>query len=69
MRPVDARSGSQARHGARFWDAVEREIEALDAGDLALFLAADHLPIEPRASFRRGLRGHLQALCRARWSN
>jgi len=69
MRPAQARSASQPRHGARFWDGVESEIEALDWADLSLFLRADRLPIEPRPAFASGLFGQLQSACRKRWSN
>jgi hypothetical protein len=69
MRAVQARSAAGPRHGARFWDGVEREIEALDWADLSLFLRANRLPIEPRAAFASGLLGQLQPLCRRRWSN
>lgn len=58
-----------ARHGAEFWDAVECEIEALDASDFAAFLAAGDLPIEPHAEFERALGESLAALYRARFSN
>jgi hypothetical protein len=68
-RAQQTRGQLEARHGATFWDAVEREVEALDVADFALFLRADGLPIEPRASFARALSGHLAALVRARWSN
>jgi len=57
------------RFGARFWEAVECEIEALDAADYALFLGADRLEIEPRPAFERALETHLRGLCRRRWSN
>jgi hypothetical protein len=69
VRALKARSASQSRFGARFWDGVEREIEALEWADLALFLRADRLPIEPRAAFARGLFGQLEGLARRRWSN
>lgn len=55
--------------GARFWDGVESEVEALDAADYALFLGADQLEIEPRPAFERALLTHLAGLCRRRWSN
>ena len=63
-RRVDshARHAPGARYGAQFWDAVECEIEALDASDFAAFVAADDLPIEPRAEFSRGLGESLAAL-------
>ena len=57
------------RFGAQFWEAVECEIEALDAADYALFLGADQLEIEPRPGFERALETHLRGLCRRRWSN
>jgi hypothetical protein len=60
---------ADARFGARFWDAVEHEIEVLDEADFALFLAADRLPIEPRADFADALGRSLSRLCRARFSN
>ena len=66
---VNARSAAAAPQGARFWEAVEREIEALDTADLALFLRAHRLPIEPRPAFARGLFAHLQGQARRRWSN
>jgi len=69
VRLHQAHSGSQPRFGARFWGCVEREIEALDWADLALFLRADRLAIEPRPAFAAGLFGQLQALARRRWSN
>jgi len=58
-----------ARYGAQFWDAVECEIEALDASDLAFFLAADELPLEPSPDFAAALGESLGKLCRARFSN
>ena len=58
-----------ARFGARFWDAVEFEIEALDAADFALFLAADRLPCEARPGVVESLAASLATLCRARFSN
>ncbi len=58
-----------ARFGARFWDAVEYEIEALDADDFALFLAADRLPCAAGAGRIEALGDSLAALCRARFSN
>ena len=57
------------RFGAQFWEAVESEIEALDAGDFALFLGADQLEIEPRPVFEAALETHLRTVCRRRWSN
>jgi hypothetical protein len=58
-----------ARFGARFWDAVEYEIDALDAADFELFLEADRLPIEPRPGVSEALAESLAAFCRARFSN
>jgi hypothetical protein len=58
-----------ARFGARFWDAVECEIEALDEADFAFFLAADRLPIDARAGFGEQLGQSLAGLCRTRFSN
>jgi hypothetical protein len=58
-----------ARHGAEFWDAVECEVEVLDASDFAAFHAAGDLPLEPRAEFEQALGKSLAALCRARFSN
>ena len=58
-----------ARFGARFWDAVEYEIEALDADDFALFLEADRLPFAAHPGFVAALGDSLAALCRARFSN
>jgi len=69
VRPRQARSAAEPRFAARFWDGVEREIEALDWADLALFLRAERLPIEPRPAFSAGLLGQLQTLARRRWSN
>ena len=57
------------RFDARFWDGVECEIEARDAGDFALFLTADRLPCVARAGFAEALAGSLARLCRARFSN
>jgi hypothetical protein len=57
------------RFGARFWDAVEYEIEALDALDFELFLAADRLPFDPGPGVAASLGASLAALCRARFSN
>ena len=68
VRPVKARSATQPRFGARFWDGVEREIEALDWADLALFMRADRLSIEPRAGYASGLFGQIEAVARRRWS-
>jgi hypothetical protein len=58
-----------ARFGARFWDAVEYEIEALDLADFELFLEADKLPFEPRPGVAETLLESLAAFCRARFSN
>ncbi len=46
----------------RFWDAVDKEIEAMDWADFQTFLAADGLPYEPRPSFEVRLRQRLRAL-------
>ena len=51
----------------RFWDEVEREVEAPDWGDLAEFLEADALPIDARSEFFAELREELRALVRARY--
>jgi hypothetical protein len=64
-----ARQAPGARFGASFWDAVELEIEALDADDFALFLAADGLPCRAAPGLRQSLGDSLAALCRARFSN
>ncbi len=58
---IHARSSHAGRssHGARFWDDVESEIEALDWRDLAEFLAADSGPFEPCAEFHEELRQEL----------
>lgn len=61
-------SASPGRHGARFWDEVEREIERLDWRDLAEFLAAPTLPIEPRPGFEAELCAELRGLVRRRFS-
>lgn len=58
-----------ARYGAQFWDAVECEIEALDASDFTAFVAAGELPLEPSPDFAAGLGESLGKLCRARFSN
>jgi hypothetical protein len=71
-RPSDRRAPGAPpadRFDARFWDAVEYEIEALDADDFALFLAADGLPCVASRSFADALAGSLASLCRARFSN
>lgn len=65
----DARHAPGARFGVRFWDAVEVEIEVLDASDFALFQAADQLPIEPRPAFAASLGQSLAGLVRSRFSN
>lgn len=57
------------RFGASFWDAVECEIEALDADDLELFLAGDRLPCQARSGAIESIGATLAALCRARFSN
>jgi hypothetical protein len=59
----------KARFGASFWDGVEREVEALDLADFALFLDADLLAIQPRSGFEGALAAHLSGLFRTRWSN
>ena len=59
----------RARHGARFWDEVERELEAFDAADFAYYVAAGRLPIEPRPGFREALLAHLGMAVRTRFSN
>jgi len=64
-----ARGLVKARFGASFWDGVEREVEALDEADFALFLGADGSSIEPRAGFEGALAAHLSGLFRTRWSN
>ncbi len=64
-----ARQAPGARFGARFWDAVEYEIEALDASDFGMFLAADRLPFEPGPGVSDEITESLAALCRARFSN
>ena len=58
-----------ARFDTRFWDGVEHEIEALDARDFGLFLAADRLPCAARPGYAEALGDSLGALCRARFSN
>jgi hypothetical protein len=69
QRAQHARGLVKSRYGASFWDGVEREIEALDTSDFALFLGADRLGIEPRSGFESALYGHLSGLFRSRWSN
>ena len=64
-----ARRSAAGRFGARFWEGVESEIEALDPADFALFLGAHQLGIEPRPGFESALGAHLGALVRRRWSN
>ena len=64
-----ARGLVKARFGASFWDGVEREMEALDIADFALFLGAHELAIEPRQGFEQALSAHLSGLFRTRWSN
>ena len=59
----------RARYDARFWDEVERELEAFDAADFAEFVAAGRLPIEPQARFRESLLAHLCGVARACFSN
>ena len=66
---AQARMAGSGRFGARFWDGVESEIEALDPADFALFLEADRLAIEPRGGFERSLETRLRGLVRRRWSN
>lgn len=65
----DSKHAPGARFGTRFWDAVEVEIEVLDASDFALFEVADQLPIEPRPGFADSLARSLSGLVRARFSN
>ena len=65
----DSKHAPGARFGARFWDAVEVEIEVLDAADFALFQVADQLPIEPRPGYAESLGQSLSGLVRARFSN
>jgi len=66
---------SKSRHAAdtwaapRFWDEVEYEVESLDLWDLADFIAADSLPIEPRPGFESELREDLRAYVRRRYSH
>lgn len=64
-----SRQAPGARFGARFWDAVEYEIEALDADDFALFLAADGQPCAASPGRFESLGESLAALCRTRFSN
>jgi hypothetical protein len=64
-----ARGLVKARFGASFWDGVEREVEALDLADFALFLGAHDLSHEPRPAFEGALAAHLSGLFRTRWSN
>ena len=66
---AQSRQAASGRFGARFWDGVEAEIEALDCADFTMFLEADRLDIEPRPAFERSLETHLRALVRRRWSN
>jgi hypothetical protein len=68
-RTQQSRGGLDARRGATFWDGVEREIEALDVADFALFMGADRLPFEPRPAFAHALSDCLASLVRSRWSN
>jgi hypothetical protein len=51
----------------RFWDEVEREVEAPDCKDLAEFLEADLLPVNARSEFFEELQEELRALVRARY--
>ena len=69
QRAQQPRQAPDVRFGTRFWDAVEYEIEALDAGDFALFLAADQLPFAARSGVADALGESLAAICRARFSN
>ena len=64
-----SRQAPGARFEARFWDAVEYEIEALDADDFALFLTADRLPCSAAPGRLEALGDSLAALCRTRFSN
>jgi hypothetical protein len=68
-RAQDSKHAPGARFDARFWDAVEVEIEVLDASDFALFEVADQLPIEPRPGFAEALGQSLSGRVRARFSN
>ncbi len=68
-KAAQVRHAPGARFGARFWDGVEYEIEALDARDFALFLEADRLPYAGRPGVAEELARSLAALCRARFSN
>lgn len=68
-RAQQPRQASGTRFGSSFWDAVESEIEALDASDFALFLAADRLPDRARRGAMESIGAALAALCRARFSN
>jgi len=63
------RVAADVRFGARFWDAVEYEVEVLDEDDFALFLAADQLPCEVRPGALESIGASLAALCRSRFSN
>jgi len=69
QRTQQSRQAADLRFGERFWDAVEYEIEALDAADFALFLAADRLPFAPRPGVAEALGVSLASICRARFSN
>jgi hypothetical protein len=51
----------------RFWDEVEREVEAPDWRDLAEFLTADTHPFSARPEFFEELQEELRALVRARY--
>ncbi len=68
-RAQQPRQAAGLRFGASFWDAVESEIEAPDASDFALFLAADRLPDQARPGAMESIGAVLAALCRARFSN
>jgi hypothetical protein len=61
-------TASTRRYAGGFWDEVEREVEALDWRDLAEFLAAPALPIEPRPGFEEELRAELRLLVRRHFS-
>ena len=69
LNEKQTRQAPGVRFGARFWDAVEYEIETLDAADFELFVVADRLPFEPGPGVTVALGASLAALCRARFSN
>jgi hypothetical protein len=55
----DGPTGRRIFYSPAFWWSVDAELAAPDTAELARFLAAAHLPLQPREGFEAELRDRL----------